>query len=173
MRRLMQDPQRILKHFVAEGMVVLEPGCGMGFFTLDLARMVGPGGRVVAVDLQPRMLASLQKRARKAGVADRIEARVAGSNSMNVDDLSGRVDFGLAFAVIHELPEESRFFVEMYRALRPGGKVLVSEPKGHVTDLKFRATMKAATAAGFRETDGPLISGSRTAVLEKSAEKQG
>lgn len=57
LRRLWEHPVRMLGPFVREGMLVLEPGCGMGFFTLDLARMVGPRGRVVAVDVQERMLA--------------------------------------------------------------------------------------------------------------------
>ena len=63
LRRLRQDPRRLLGPFVRDGMVVLEPGCGMGFFTLEAARMVGPDGRVVAVDVQPRMLAGLERRA--------------------------------------------------------------------------------------------------------------
>ena len=50
-------------------MTVLEPGPGMGFFTLELARIVGPEGRVVAVDVQPKMVEGLQKRARRAGLS--------------------------------------------------------------------------------------------------------
>ena len=56
LRRLMQDPVKVVAPYVREGMTVLEPGPGMGFFTLELARLVGPSGRVVAVDIQPRML---------------------------------------------------------------------------------------------------------------------
>jgi ubiquinone/menaquinone biosynthesis C-methylase UbiE len=164
-RRWMQNPEKILKPFVAEGMVVIEPGCGMGFFTLEIARLVGPRGKVVAVDLQPKMLAALQRRARKGGVIDRIDARLADPDTLHVDDLAGKVDFGLVFAVVHELRDEGRFFSEMQRVLRPDGRVLVAEPKGHVTAAKFRASMEAASRLGFRMTEGPAISGSRTAVL--------
>jgi hypothetical protein len=59
----------------------------------------------------------------------------------------------------------------MFRMLRPGGKILVAEPRGHVTDAKFRASMEAASRSGFRIADGPAISGSRTAVLENSPTK--
>ena len=63
LRKLRENPSKALAPFVREGMVVLEPGPGMGFFTLAVARLVGPEGRVVAVDLQPKMLASLERRA--------------------------------------------------------------------------------------------------------------
>src|ERR1022692_3696772 len=54
-------PAKILAPYVCEGMTVLEPGPGMGFFTLELARRVGASGRVVAVDIQPRMLDRLKR----------------------------------------------------------------------------------------------------------------
>ncbi len=63
-----ENPEALLTPYVREGMTVLEPGPGMGFFTLPLARMVGPAGRVVAVDIQARMLDALERRARKAGL---------------------------------------------------------------------------------------------------------
>ena len=61
LRRLLHDPAKILAPYVREGMTVLEPGPGMGFFTLELARRVGASGRVVAVDIQPRMLDRLKR----------------------------------------------------------------------------------------------------------------
>lgn len=53
-RRLLHNPRKILAPYVRDGMTVLEPGPGMGFFTLELARMVGPTGRVVALDMQAK-----------------------------------------------------------------------------------------------------------------------
>src|SRR5512136_1936243 len=105
LRRLWQRPDQILAPYVGEGMVVLEPGCGMGFFTLDLARIVGPRGRVVAVDVQERMLAGLRRRAGKAGLSDRIEARLAQPETLGVADLVGLVDVALALHVVHEVPD--------------------------------------------------------------------
>jgi tRNA A58 N-methylase Trm61 len=61
LRRLLQDPGAIVQPYVQHGMTVLEPGPGMCFFTLELARRVGPSGRVVAVDVQPRMIAGLKR----------------------------------------------------------------------------------------------------------------
>jgi ubiquinone/menaquinone biosynthesis C-methylase UbiE len=166
-RRIWQNPRTILEPFVTDGMRVLEPGCGMGFFTIDLARMVGPRGRVVAVDLQPRMLAGLRRRAGKAGVEGRVETRQAAEGEMRLDDLAGTIDFALAFAVVHELPDEYRFFAEVHRTLRSGGRLLVAEPKGHVNAVKLEATVQAAARAGFRPVDRPSIRWSRAVVLER------
>jgi ubiquinone/menaquinone biosynthesis C-methylase UbiE len=164
-RKLWQDPKDILAPHVREGMTVLEPGPGMGFFTLELARRVGPRGRVVVVDVQEQMLAGLLRRARRADVADRIDARLASDGSLRVDDLAGEVDLVLAFAMVHELPDAGRFFAELRRALRPGGQVLVAEPAGHVRAADFEATLAAAERAGFRRAPGPAIARSLTAML--------
>src|SRR5215469_18885857 len=99
-RKLWQDPVQILKPHVRAGMTVVEPGPGMGFFTLEIARLVGPSGRVVAVDAQPRMIKALKRRARRAGYLDRIDARVVRPGSMQIADLDEMVDFVLAFAVV-------------------------------------------------------------------------
>jgi ubiquinone/menaquinone biosynthesis C-methylase UbiE len=78
-------------------MTVFEPGPGMGFFTLELARRVGDTGRVVAVDVQPRMIAGLKRRATRERLLDRIDTRVVASESMGLTDLTGKADFTLAF----------------------------------------------------------------------------
>ncbi len=166
-RRWRQQPLALLRPFVGSGMTVLEPGCGMGFFTLDLARLAGAEGRVVAVDIQPRMLAGLNRRARKAGLADRIDARLARAETLGIEDLDGRVGFALAFAMVHELPDAGRFFGELQRALAPGGTVLLAEPKGHVTAAAFAETLAMARAAGLVDAPGPSIRSSRTAVLRR------
>ena len=166
LRRLLQDPAAILGPFVREGMTVLEPGPGMGFFTLEAARRVGPRGRVVAVDVQPRMLAALRSRAARAGLADRVETRAARAESLGVADLAGRVDLVLALLVVHELPDQARFFSEARAALAPGGRVLVVEPRGHVSAAAFDETLAVAARAGLRGGPGPSVWRSFTAVLE-------
>ncbi|HPS79657.1 MAG TPA: methyltransferase domain-containing protein, partial [Thermoanaerobaculaceae bacterium] len=85
-RRLLENPVRLLGPWVKEGMLVVEPGCGMGFFTLDLANMVGPSGRVVAVDVQERMLAGLRRRAARAGLAGQVETRLADPKGLGLGD---------------------------------------------------------------------------------------
>lgn len=163
LRRLLQDPAALLAPFVKDGMTVLEPGPGMGFFTLELARLVGPQGRVVCVDLQPRMLEGLRRRVRTAGLGQRVETRLAGPGAL--DGLAGQVDFVLAFAVVHELPDQNVFFREMRAVLKPQGLLLLAEPKFEVGLGRFEPTVLAASAAGFSSREGPRVWGSRTAIL--------
>jgi len=165
LRRLWQRPARTLGPFVRKGMLVLEPGCGMGFFTLDLARIVGPEGRVVAVDVQERMLAGLRRRAGKAGLSDRIEVRLAQPESLEVGDLAGRVDVALALHVVHEVPDAAAFFAEIAAVLKPGGTLLFVEPRGHVGSAAFEASVALAGQAGLRVLARPKVGRDRAALM--------
>jgi len=167
LRKLFQNPADILRWHVAEGMVVLEPGPGMGFFTLQLARFCGPSGKVIAVDIEPKMLEVLARRAQRAGVGDRIETRQAQLESLGVQDLAGTVDLVLAFAMVHELPNPARFYSEAAEALKPGGRLLLAEPRGHVRAAEFDKSLRSAEGAGLRLVDTPRIPWSHAAVLEK------
>lgn len=169
MRKWRVNPERLLSRYVHEGMTVLEPGPGVGFFTLPLARLVGPRGRVTAVDIQPKMLDQLQRRAQRAGMAERIETRLAQRDSMGIADLTSGVDFVLAFAVVHELPSAQRFFGEVATVLRPGASMLLVEPSGHVKNAKFVGEIEAAAAAGLKEVDCPVVRGNHAVLLRKPA----
>jgi len=164
-RKLVQDPHEILAPHVREGMTVLEPGCGMGYFTLELARLVGERGRVVAVDMQEKMLEGLKRRARKALVESRIETRRVQQDSLGIADLSGRVDFALLFAMVHEVPDAARFLAEIAGALTPGGRTLVAEPSGHVTAKDFEQTLALCEKAGLRVVGRPQFWRSHAAIL--------
>ncbi len=168
-RRLVEPPRALLAAHVAPGMLVVEPGCGMGYFTLELARMVGPGGRVVAIDLQPRMLAGLRRRAGRAGLAARIDARLAAPDRLGLDDLAGSADLAVALHVVHEVPDQRRFFAELTRALRPGGRLLFVEPRGHVKPADMAAELEAAADAGLVLVEGPPARGRLAAVLRRPA----
>jgi ubiquinone/menaquinone biosynthesis C-methylase UbiE len=167
-RRWQDDPTKILTPHVREGMTVLEPGPGMGYFTIPLARMVGASGRVVAIDLQPRMIQRLKRRAAKANVLDRVQARVTSADTLGIDDLTGRVDFTLAFAVVHELPDAARFFAEVSRASKPGAQLLLAEPKGHLNRAEFEAELAAAAASHLQVKARPEIRRSHAALLVKT-----
>lgn len=64
-RKLWESPRKVLGPYMSPGMTVLEPGRGMGFFTLPASQMAGPEGKVLAVDIQPKMLQKV--RAQGAG----------------------------------------------------------------------------------------------------------
>ena len=139
----------------------------MGFFTLELARLVGVSGRVVAVDIQRKMLDSLGRRAASAGVRERLETRLAQSDSLGLADLAGKVDFVLAFAMVHEMPSAARFFQEAAWTMKPGAQMLLAEPAGHVKPALFDAELAAAAKDGLIVTDRPEIRRSHTALLNK------
>jgi ubiquinone/menaquinone biosynthesis C-methylase UbiE len=156
LRRWLENPKRLLGPHVQPGMTVLEPGCAMGFFSLPLARIVGPEGKVLCVDLQEQMLARLQTRARRAGLADRIEAIHCAPDALGLEEWAGRIDLAVALHVVHEVPDQAAFLREVYGLLRPGGRLLIVEPRGHVKPEAFAATLEQAREAGFSvvETEG-------------------
>jgi 2-polyprenyl-3-methyl-5-hydroxy-6-metoxy-1,4-benzoquinol methylase len=106
LRRLIHNPLTILGEFVQNGMIVMDIGCGLGYFTLGLAEIVGNEGKVIAVDLQQEMLDTMLKRAAKKGVAHRIIPHRARPTAIGV---TTPVDFGLAFWMIHEVPDVKGF----------------------------------------------------------------
>ena len=167
LRRLSQNPRKILTPYIKPGMVALDVGCAMGFFSLDMAEMVGPEGKVVCVDLQPKMIKALVRRATKAGLNDRIDHRVCDKNGLGLEDLGGTVDFALAFALVHELPDAEVFFQQIHAALRPGGTCLVAEPKGHVSEKQFDETLVTAEKTGFELGERPKIGRSHAALLKR------
>lgn len=162
-----RDPDAFLSTYVKPGMRVLEPGPGMGFFTIPLARLVGPTGRVFAIDIQPKMLEALRGRVRRAGVQDRVETRLAGASSLGVEELRGTVDFALLYAMVHEVPEPEALFREVAGALKVGGKLLFAEPAGHVDAPHFAEEVEFARRVGFEEVSRPEVAKNRAVLLFK------
>ena len=166
LRRLIHNPEAILDGLVGEGQIALDIGCGMGYFTIPMARMVGPQGWVVAVDLQMKMLERVAQRARRAGVDERIRIH---QNTPDGIGLSEKVDFALAFWMVHEVSEAEAFLGEVSGLLKPGGRFLLVEPRLHVSGAAFRATVEAARGVGLRPEEERKVSLSRAVVLIKDA----
>jgi ubiquinone/menaquinone biosynthesis C-methylase UbiE len=167
LRRLFESPERLLSPYVQPGMTVVEPGCGMGFFTLPLARMVGPKGRVVCADIEPRMISSLVRRARRAGLADRIHPVVCTGDDLGLSGFDASADLAVALHMVHEVPDQSRLFVQLHAVLRPGGRLIVIEPRGHVSEADFARSLDLAARAGFERTDGQVSRRRLSVVLAK------
>ncbi|MCD4741779.1 MAG: class I SAM-dependent methyltransferase [Desulfobacteraceae bacterium] len=167
LRKLLENPEEILKPHVNEGMKALDIGSAMGFFSLPLAKIVSTKGKVVCVDIQQKMLDSLIKRAKKAGVAQVIETRLATENSLNIEGLKNTIDIALAYHVVHEVDSAESFFIQTFNALKSKGKLLFSEPSGHVSKKAFNKSLSLAEKAGFKISQTPGTRRSRSALLEK------
>jgi 2-polyprenyl-3-methyl-5-hydroxy-6-metoxy-1,4-benzoquinol methylase len=111
------------------------------------------------------MLAGLRRRARRAGLADRIEARLARPDRLGISDLAGRVDVAFALHVVHEVPNAASFFREIAAALKPDGRVVFVEPRGHVSEEAFAASLSAAEQAGLLVVERPHIRHDPAALL--------
>jgi 2-polyprenyl-3-methyl-5-hydroxy-6-metoxy-1,4-benzoquinol methylase len=164
LRRYFHDPNAILTPYLQEGMTAIDLGCGMGYFSRAMAKIVGDTGKVISADLKHEMLAITRKRAEKDGVARRIRFLLAKEDDIG---FTGQVDFALAFWMVHEVTDTRNFFLQVYRMLKPTGTLLLAEPKMHVTQSRFGDILSCAQDAGFMITATPAIRLSRSAVLSR------
>ncbi len=163
-RRLFHAPPKLLGPYVSPGSTVLDIGCGLGFFSIGMAKLVGEDGFVVAADIQAEMLGVLEKRAERAGVAEQIATHRATPDRIGLDR---QFDFALACWVVHEVPDMTAFMSEVRSLLKPGARFLVMEPRTHVSETGFEKTITCARLAGLRLIERPRISLSRSAVFER------
>lgn len=161
-RRLFQNPVKLIGEYIAPGNTVVDMGCGPGFFSIDMARVVARTGQVIAVDLQQGMLDRVKKKAIRHGVADRLTYHQCRSDGIG---LKCTADFILAFYMVHETPDPRYFFEETKTMLKTGGKLLVVEPKMHVSQASFVAMVAEAESAGLEVVDYPTGKGGRAVLL--------
>lgn len=163
-RRLVQNPDRILKPYIKPGWIVLDVGPGMGYFTIPMAKMVGENGKVIAADLQQEMLDGLDHKAFKVGVQERIKLHLTKEDSIGITE---PIDFCLAFWMVHEVPDQSHFLNEIFSKLKPEGLMLIAEPRTEVSKKDFNRTLEKAKSARFSVVDHPKIFLSYTVLLKK------
>lgn len=172
LRRLLQDPEEILSPYIREGMNVLDIGCGMGFFSLPIAKIVGKTGKVVCIDLQEKMIKGLIRRSIKAGLSGRIDARVCRQDSLEVNDIAGEIDFVIAFALVHEVPDKECLLSEICNTMKQTGKLLIAEPRGHISKKDFDETVSIARSKGFEVINELGIRRSYAILLGKQQDKK-
>jgi len=164
-RKLFHNPRKIFGDYIQEGMTVMDVGCGMGYFSIGMAKLVGAAGKVIAVDLQQKMLDVMHKRAGRSGVADRIMPHHCEADTIGIRQ---PVDFILAFWMVHEVSDKNHFFGQLQSILASNGLILIAEPKMHVTTEALDKTIEIAQNNGLHLCDKPAIRLSRTALFQNS-----
>lgn len=140
LKAMVSDPAGLLAAAgVRTGMTLLDFGCGPGRYTIPAARIVGPAGRVYAVDLHPLARAGVGRRARRRGLSN-IET-LATDSALPLPDAS--VDFVLLYDTLHDVDRREAVVGELLRVLRAGG---VFSYRDHTLDAE--AALGAAVRAG-------------------------
>jgi ubiquinone/menaquinone biosynthesis C-methylase UbiE len=162
-RRLVQNPGKILKQYISGGMTVLDLGCGPGYFTAEIAKMLNTSGKVIAADLQDGMLDKVRKKIKGTVLESRVELHKCVETSTGI---SGTVDFILCFYMIQEVPDQNSHFIELKSNLRPEGRLYIIEPKFHVSKKDFEKMLVRLDSFGFEVIESPKVFFSRTVLLK-------
>lgn len=161
-RRFLQNPQKILKPYIRTGMTVLDMGCGPGFFTIEIAKMLNHSGKVIAADLQEGMLEKVRQKISGTELEQSIVLHKCQSETIGIKE---KVDFVLAFYMVHEVPNQDKLFLELKSILKPNGKIFIVEPNFHVTKKSFETMLKRAKSIGFKIAERPKSFLNRAVIL--------
>jgi ubiquinone/menaquinone biosynthesis C-methylase UbiE len=166
LRKFLQNPQRILSPYIHYGMTVLDLGCGPGVFSIEIAKLLGDSGNVIAADLQKGMLDKVLLKIKGTKLEQRIILHECKEDSI---DLTEKVDFVLAFYMVHEVLDHDHLFRELKSILKPNGQLFIVEPKFHVSKKSFESMIDRAKGFGLEIKDRPTVFFSRAVVLENKA----
>jgi SAM-dependent methyltransferase len=146
-----EKPEEVLDAIgVTAGMTVADIGAGTGYFTLRLARRVGAQGQVIATDVQPEMLSTLQQRA-VAAKATNVVTRLVTDKDAGLP--TGKVDLALLVDVYHELGDPAGTMKQVRAALKPSGRLVLVEYRGEDPAVPIRPEHKMTLAQVRRELE--------------------
>lgn len=163
-RRMLQNPDKLIRPYVKENMTVLDFGCGSGFFTMEIAGRVGEGGMVVASDVQEGMLEILKNKIQNTNVQNRVRLHHSSPERVGLEDPI-QFDFILIFYAMHELPDPDSILTEMKTLLKPTGKLWIVEPIFHVSQKDFLKLEEKINDIGYRVSERPGVFFSHSMLL--------
>jgi ubiquinone/menaquinone biosynthesis C-methylase UbiE len=161
LRMIIQPPETILKRSgISSGMRLLDVGCGSGPYTIFMARAVGKGGLVYALDIQRDMLAKLEDKLALPQNKDIINVHPILADAANLPLEDNSLDLALIVSVTREFPDGHKVFKDIKRVLKPNGLLAVSEILIDMDYITRSEMSKLGVAAGFEiaETKGNLWS---------------
>ena len=165
LRRILHNPQKILKPYIKKGIVALDIGCGPGVFTIEMAKLLEGSGKVIAVDMQEGMLEIIRKKVAGTALENSIVLHKCSQEQLNIKE---NVDFALMFYMVHEVPSKDKLFDEVLPLINKNGLLMIVEPNNHGFNKKlFHKMTEDIKARGFEEYDRPKITFSRGVVLRK------
>ncbi|HEV8717064.1 MAG TPA: methyltransferase domain-containing protein [Candidatus Binatia bacterium] len=143
-REATEQPEKVLDALkIAPGSTVADIGSGTGYFSLRLAKRVGPQGRVLATDIQPQMLALLDENRRAAGTRN-IEPILCTPTDAKLP--AGQLDLALMVDVYHELAYPEETMAQVRRALKPDGRLVLVEYRGEDASVPIKPEHKMTLA---------------------------
>jgi ubiquinone/menaquinone biosynthesis C-methylase UbiE len=150
-REAEEQPRRALQIMqIAPGMTVADIGAGSGYFTERLARLVGPGGRVFATDIQQGMIDLLKRRL----IGQKIQnVTVILSEPSNPQLPAGTIDLALMVDVYHELGNPQTMLGHIRTALKPDGRLVLVEYKGEDPTIPILPSHKMTVAQAKTEVE--------------------
>lgn len=150
-RELTEQPEQVLDALqIAPGSTVADIGAGTGFFSLRLARRVGPHGRVLATDIQPQMLARLKENRDNAALHN-IEPILCTPTDARLPP--GQIDLALMVDVYHELAYPEETMAQVRRALKPNGRLVLIEYRGEDPRVPIKPEHKMTLTQVRRELE--------------------
>ena len=161
-RKLVQNPQKILKPYIKDGTTILDVGCGVGYFSVEMAKLLNGSGKVIAADIQEGMLNKIRKKINGTALEQRIELHKSDPERIGVVE---KVDFVLAFWMVHEVRNQKQFFEELKSILKPNGLIFIIEPKIHVMKKAFNTMLNMLKESGFIIVETPTVFFSRAVVV--------
>ncbi len=163
-RKILQNPKKIVGEYIKPGDTILDLGCGPGYFSLEMAKMTGESGKVYAVDLQKEMLEITRKKAAKHHLKNQMIFHQCSENSIGLSE-NITADFILAFYMVHETPDHIQFLNQVKTLLKKNGKCLIVEPLFHVRKKQFNKMAADIQNIGFTILGTPPKKGGRSLLI--------
>jgi len=155
LRNLVQNPKWLLRKYLRPADQVLDLGCGPGFFSLRIARMLDRDGHVTAVDIQPEMLRLLEKQCEAQRLSEKITTHL--QPSPDEIGLEGVFNFILAFYMLHEVADKPAYLSQIRSLLPPNGLFFLVEPKFVISQGEFSIEVNQAEQQGLKPVISPNV----------------